>query len=816
MPSWLCARCIPPMVWMMPRKNAASGGPPAKKHRMTLMMLLKRIDSLRNAYQDISKEQDNAFQDSFLKLLEDAGLCFPAMDFLCYLTPTDRRPLYINGIVRSKRYEDKRINDGFNILNVLVRDKAPLLVSGKFGDIPLRTKEGAFLALPVFDHKMDVQGGFICYTRKTDDMTDERINRLHVLAVGLSALMRHQTAGHLLSDTAQRKLHEKLAPEVKRRRKNTASYRRDVSKASLNYTPRSTHMTGTGFGNGIAIGQAVLHGAPQEIANYAAKSKKHDYAALDDAITKLIAKNEQVLSQQRAHLSQEAVDCLRMHQLLLQDPMWIEQIRHGINFGLSAAAAVEFARQKTYFTLAKVADPYIRDRFSDINDLSDKLRLALDNIDTETANTDEIILVAHNLGVSGLMEYELSTIKGIILETGSISSHITIIAGTMDIPILGQCAGAMRHVNPGDKIIIDSDQSVAFVLPEAHTLRLYKRKKAQIRQRERHLSLIGRQGDTDCTTCDGTKISLYMNAGLPSEVALMHDYGAAGIGLFRTELTFMGWTRYPSVAKQTEMYRKVLDQAGAGKPVLFRTLDIGGDKPLPYFEAPTEENPALGWRAVRIGIDRPAILRTQFSAFLQAGGHYKMPLHIMLPLVTEVEEIRHVKAILHATKERLAAKGRAVPDSVKFGIMLEVPSLLWQMDAVCREVDFIAVGTNDLMQYVFAADRGSALMHGRYEFLSPPMLRIMKHIADSCRKHGTAFSVCGEAAAQPLEAAALIALGYTRLSMPGARIPFMRSMCASLDIPLLKPYIEKLMQTEEHSLRVELHAFAQDHGIRTA
>lgn len=815
MPNWPSVRCTPPMGWMMPRKTAPDGNAPAKKRGMTLLMLLKRLDSLRMRYQDISKEQDSSFQDAFLELLQDAGLCFPATDFLCYLTPTDRKPLYINGIVQNSRYEDKRINDGFTILDVLLRDKAPLLVSGKFGDIPLRTKEGAFLALPVFDHKMEAQGGFICYTRKTDHMTDERINKLHVLAVGLSSLMRHQTAGHLLSETAQRKMQEKRAPEIKRRRKNTASYRRDVSKTALHYTPRPTHITGTGFGSGIAIGQAVLHGAPQDITVYAAKSKKHEYAALDDAIAKLIAGNEDILNRQNPHLSQEAVDCLRMHQLLLQDPMWIEQIRHGINFGLSAPAAVEFARQKTYFTLAKVADPYIRDRFADISDLSDKLRLTLDNINPETADSGDIILVAHNLGVSGLMEYDLKTVKGIILETGSISSHIAIIAGTMDIPILGQCAGAMRHVNPGDKIIIDSDQSVAFVLPEAHTLRLYKRKKAQIRQRERHLSLIGRQ-DAECLTRDGTKISLYMNAGLPSEVALMHDYGAAGIGLFRTELTFMGWTRYPSIAKQTEMYRKVLDHAGTGKPVLFRTLDIGGDKPLPYFEAPAEENPALGWRAVRIGIDRPAILRTQFSAFLQAGGGYNMPLHIMLPLVTEVEEIRHVKTILNATRTRLAAKGRRVPETVKFGIMLEVPSLLWQLDAVCREVDFIAVGTNDLMQYVFAADRGSALMHGRYDFLSPPMLRIMKQIAESCRKHGIPFSVCGEAAAQPLEAAALIALGYTRLSMPGARIPSMRRMCAGLDIPLLKPYIEKLIQTEDHSLRVELYAFARDHGIITA
>ena len=820
MPNWRCARCTQPTVWMMTgKKTPAKKKTPPKKtaKKITLAVLLRRIDRLRETYQDISKEQDTEFRAAFLDLLKAAQSCFPATDFLCYLAPKNRRPLFINGIVQNRRYEDKRIGDGFAVMDALIVQKTPLLVSGKFDDLPLRTKEGAFLGLPVFDHKMTVQGGFICYTRKTDAMTDAHINGLHVLAVALAALIRHQTAAQLISPAAREKQRDGIAPQSGRRRQNTASYRRDREKKPVTvYTPRATHITGTAFGSGIGIGSAVLHGAPQDIAQYAAGSKKVEEQALEAGIARLIAKNEEALKTQERFLSKEAVECLKMHQMLLRDPMWLDQIKQGVALGLSAPAAVEFARQKTWFALAKIADPYLRDRFSDISDLSDKLRLALEGEGTEEAPDGaggEIVLVAHSLGVSGLMEYDMRAVRGIILESGSISSHISIIAATMDIPILGQAPEAMLQINPGDKVIIDSDQSVAFVLPEAPTLRLYKRKKAQMRQRERYLSLLNRHGSPENITRDGVKIHLYMNAGLPSEMPLMHDYGAAGIGLFRTELTFMGWTRYPSVATQADMYKKVLDQAGADKPVLFRTLDIGGDKPLPYFDAPEEENPALGWRAVRIGLDRPAILRTQFSAFLRAAGDLELPLSVMVPLVTEAAEIRQIRSLLDSAAARLEAAGQKLPTDIRLGVMLEVPALLWQLDAVCRNVDFISVGTNDLMQYLFAADRGSALMYGRYDFLSPPMLRVMRQIVETCDRHGTHVNVCGEAAAQPLEAMAMAALGYRNLSMPGARIPLMRNMCAGLDIAALKPYIERLMQTEEHSLRNALLAFAQDRGI---
>lgn len=805
MQNWLCAPYTQLMVWMMPHKKTENPETESK-----LRKLMREIDVLHTKYQNTVKEFDNAFHTDFETLLHNIAAAYPDTDILCFSVPKDRAPFYLNGILKDEQEEDPRIRDSFELVKTacIAQD----IVISTEDNTQQITTEGEFLTIPLFNQKMRIQGCLVFHARG-DQTTDEtEIRKRHALAVTLSALIKEQTATHLMSADAKKKqpLAKKNAPlELD----STVSYRREREKTIFNYTPSSTHLMGIAFGDGIGIGNAVIHGSPQNIVQYTHDSAEEDMTLLHQALKQLAENIDDTRERQGRLLPQEALDCLDMHKLLLQDRMWIEHIEDGIQFGLSLSAAIEYARQRLFFTLSKIADPYIRDRFADIDDLSDQLRLHLENADIEEVQNEQIIIVAHSLGVSSLMEYNTDNIKGIILETGSISSHIAIIAGSMDVPILGQCSEALEYINPGDRLIIDSAQSVAFVLPEPHTLRLYKRKKAQIQQRERYRSLISKQSNDRAVTLDGTEVSLYMNAGLLSDISLIEDYGAEGIGLFRTELTFMGWTRYPVVKKQVEMYQTVLGQIGKDKPIVFRTLDIGGDKPLPYFDAPEEENPALGWRAVRIGIDRPAILRTQLTAFLTAAGNLDVPLYVMLPLVTEVAEIIHVKELLTMTAQRLEKSGQAVPKDTKLGVMVEVPSLLWQMDEVCDAVDFVSVGTNDLMQYLYAADRGSALMHNRYDFLSQPMLRVMKHIAETCEKHSTPVHICGEAASQPLEAMVLLALGYTNLSMPVSRIPLIRNMCRNLDIPALKPYIEKLMQSDVHSLRIELTAFAKDHDI---
>jgi phosphotransferase system enzyme I (PtsP) len=304
-----------------------------------------------------------------------------------------------------------------------------------------------------------------------------------------------------------------------------------------------------------------------------------------------------------------------------------------------------------------------------------------------------------------------------------------------------------------------------------------------------------------------------MNAGLLSEVEAVQAAGADGIGLFRTELSFMGWKKYPLVVTQAELYAKVIDQM-EGKPVIFRTLDIGGDKPLPYFKAPEEENPALGWRAVRIGMDRPAVLRTQFRAFIRASKGRNIK--VMLPLVTEVSEYDRARELLEMEKSRARRSNIPVPEKIELGVMLEVPALLWQLDTLLETVDFLSVGTNDLMQYLYAADRSNDAIRNRYDTLSPAMLRVLKDISDRCREAGVPVSICGEMAGHPLEAMVLISLGYETLSLSAQSVEAVKMMIPTLDTGLLLPYLERLMKSREHSLRERLLSFARDHQVNLA
>ena len=416
--------------------------------------------------------------------------------------------------------------------------------------------------------------------------------------------------------------------------------------------------------------------------------------------------------------------------------------------------------------------------------------------------------MARSLGPAALLDYDHARLKAVILERGSHSNHVAIVARALGIPVIGQSGDACNIIANGDQVIVDGDHGIVYINPSDYVLDMYTR---SIDLRTQRSTLYQHQAHQPTVTKDGVKISVMLNAGLIQEVSAVQNMRADGIGLFRTELSFMGWKKYPLVVTQAELYGKIMDQMG-DKPVVFRMLDIGGDKPLPYFTPPFEEdNPALGWRAIRIGMDRPAVLRTQFRAFIR--GAKGRPLKIMLPFVTEVAEFDRAADLLDMEKKRAVAAGDTLPEKIELGVMLEVPALVWQLDTLLQRADFVSVGTNDLMQYVYAADRGSHVVRGRYDSLSPAMLRILRHIAEVCQKAGKPVSVCGEMAASPLEAMVLIALGYQVLSVPAQAAEAVKVMVPTLDAQKLLPYLEKLMSSRAHSLRERLLSFARDHNV---
>ncbi|MGL5736761.1 MAG: phosphoenolpyruvate--protein phosphotransferase, partial [Beijerinckiaceae bacterium] len=422
---------------------------------------------------------------------------------------------------------------------------------------------------------------------------------------------------------------------------------------------------------------------------------------------------------------------------------------------------------------------------------------------------DSAILVARSMGPAALLEYDRTKLRGVVLEEGGPTSHVAVIARALGIPAVSEIANATGLVEPGDAIIVDGTDGAVQIRPMPDVEAAYATK---ARMRARRQEQYRRLRDLPCVTKDGVPIALSLNAGLSIDLPHLEDTGARGIGLFRTELQFMMSSKLPTGSQQLAFYRDVLDAAG-DRPVTFRTLDIGGDKVLPYFRHGDEENPALGWRALRIGLDRPGLLRTQLRAMLRAAAGRRIS--IMLPMVSTIREFEQARDMLERELAWQEKHGHTMPEDLKFGVMVEVPSLLFMIEEIARQADFISVGSNDLLQYIFAADRENPRVANRYDSLSRPFLRVLKQIADAGQAAGKPVSLCGEMGGKPLEAMALIALGYRHLSMSPASIGPVKAMTLALDCKDLHEKLTTWIDARDRygSVRAELTDYAREAGV---
>lgn len=568
---------------------------------------------------------------------------------------------------------------------------------------------------------------------------------------------------------------------------------------------------GVTLAQGVAIGSVVLHEPRVEVTNLIAEDEVYENQRLDGALDALRSSIDSLLEASDLSVAGEHHDVLETYKMFANDRGWIQKIRDAIASGLTAEAAAQRVQVDNRTRMARVADNYLRERLSDLNDLSNRLIRHL--MGDENANGDRLpsdaILVARNLGPAELLDYDRAKLRGIVLAEGTPNSHAAIVARAIGVPMLGQVEGIVGLADPGDQVILDGNTAQVFLLPTQDIVDSYKE---TLKARERRQAYYVQHRDLPAITRDGQQISLNVNAGLLVDLPHLEDTGADGIGLFRTEFQFMVSATLPRLSVQRDLYSKVLEAAG-DKRVVFRTLDIGSDKVVPFLDRPREENPALGWRAIRLGLDRPALLRYQVRALLQAAGERE--LSVMFPLVADVSEFRAAKAILEKEIERHKRRGQVQPASVRIGAMIEVPALAWQLDSLLPFVDFVSVGTNDLMQYFFAADRGNTLVSDRYDLLSPAALSFLKAILAKSNEAGVEISLCGEAAGQPLEAMALIGLGFRNISMPPAAIGEVKEMVRSLNAAALASYLSTLLDTPEHSLRGRLQNFARDHDTET-
>jgi phosphotransferase system enzyme I (PtsP) len=559
---------------------------------------------------------------------------------------------------------------------------------------------------------------------------------------------------------------------------------------------------------GVAIGKAVLHEPRIVIQRVVAEDVAAEQQRFEEALGSVRDDVDRMLE---AHDMQsgEHREVLETFRMFIDDRGWRERVREAVGSGLTAEAAVQRAFDDVRGRLGQSTDPYIRERLSDLQDLTNRLLLRLTGRAAADAGSqpEDMIVIARDMGPAELLDYDRTRLRGVVLEEGSAISHVAIVARALDIPVVGRAPDVLSRIEPGDPIVVDGDSAQVLVRPAEDVLQtILAAIDARAARRRKYAVL----RDLPSATRDQARIGLHMNAGLLIDMQHLEETGAEGVGLYRTEIPFMVRSEFPDVEAQAWLYGRVLDIAD-GRPVTFRTLDVGGDKVLPYIDSFGDENPAMGWRAIRIGLDRPAMLRRQLRALLLAANG--RPLSVMFPMIADRSELLAARRLLDLELERVRRRGQPEPSRLRVGIMFEVPALAWQLDGLLPHVDFISIGTNDLMQFLFAADRGNARLAGRYDNLSPALLRLLHFVVERARPAGVDLAVCGEMAGRPVEALALLAIGVRTLSMSPGAIGPVKAMIRSLDLAEASAFVSSALVQPDRPLRETLRLFATDHAI---
>lgn len=575
----------------------------------------------------------------------------------------------------------------------------------------------------------------------------------------------------------------------------------------------ATMIKGEPISDGIALGHVVLHEPRVVVTKLISEDRAGELKRLMDALAELRSSLDDMLDHEHLASVGEHREVLEAYRMFADDRGWERRLHEAVHGGLTAEAAVERVQNSTRARMLRQNDPYWRERQRDLDDLSDRLLRILagraNGLGPAAELPPDTILVARTMGPAELLDYDRSKLRALVVEDGSGQSHVAIVAKALGLAAVGQAHGVIERVNAGDAAVVDAESGEVHLRPSGEVIAAYSDKvRFRAKKQKQYESL----KDVPAVTKDGARISLLMNAGLLVDMPHLEESGADGVGLFRTELQFMLSHTFPRLDRQVQAYAAVLSEA-KGRPVVFRSLDIGGDKVLPYLSRPqTEENPALGWRAIRMSLDRPALFRTQIRAFLRAaeGGE----LRFMVPMVATAAELDAVRALVDKEIAIMRRWRKPLPSIIKMGAMFEVPSLLFEIDELMKRVDFVSVGSNDLFQFFFAADRSNPKVSGRFDTLSVGPLKVLKTLVKSARKHKVPLTLCGEMAGRPLEAFALLALGFRSISMAPASIGPVKSMILTMDAAGAGRHLEHLLQTSQGCIRERLRAYAESQGVQ--
>ncbi len=701
------------------------------------------------------------------------------------VTPNSRLLLFASQGLRPEAVRNTSFKFGEGLVGVIADSGRPLAFSEaqKHPSFAYRPETGeeiyqSLMGVPIL-RSGRVMGVVVIQNKTRRHYQEEEIEALETVAMVLAELL---TVGE--SGTVEEML----------------GWQKDVLPSRL---------SGLMLTDGLAVGTVALHNRGIVIKQVVAEDPEAEKARLNQALEEMRDAIDVMLARKDMAAVGEHREVLETYRMFSEDHGWLSRIREAVLGGLTAEAAVQKVQYDNRARMEQVSDPYIRERLADLEDLGNRLLTHLikpDMLDQRVL-PDDMVLVARDLGPAELLDYDLKHLRAVVLEEGSPSSHVAIMARALGVPMIGRCAGIVKQAQEGDPVIVDGDNEQVILRPSREIRENYTLAMAIKAQRQAELA---ETKDLPAVTHDGVDIGLSVNAGLLIDLPHLHESGADGIGLYRTEIPFMIRNSMPDVAAQEDLYARVLDHAKE-KHVVFRTLDVGGDKTLPYWRGDREENPALGWRSIRIGLDRPGLLRLQLRALLRAGAGRR--LDIMFPMISQVSEFRAARALLEREQARAAALGQVLPRDVQVGAMLEVPALVWQLTALFRDCDFVSVGSNDLFQFTFAADRGNPRLARRYDVLSPAFLAMLHGIAIHARAAGRRVTLCGEMAGDPLEAMAVLGCGYDHLSMAPPSVAAVKSMLRSLDLGHLRHFLQGQLTAPHSSLRPALTEYAARYGV---
>ena len=666
----------------------------------------------------------------------------------------------------------------------------------------------SFLGIPMFERKTPV-GVIVIQTRETRAFTALEISTLATISYQISSIVIN---GKLL-DSIRIKEEERASFERElERMKSFGPARVERGFARKKDRKRSQVLTGTPVLSGFCWGKIYLLNRRETLGRIdleesrpAVEERKRFLLALETAKIETLYMEKRVAET----LSKEDAAIFHTHLMILEDRGFINRIMELIDKENGAARSIREAVDHYIEAFARMEDPYLRQRSADMEDIG---RRIIDSLDGGERDRDKLrekrIIVASELFPSDMVKLDHDKILGILTEKGDVNSHAAIMAKSLGVPAIICIEGLMRQIGLRDEIIIDGNSGHVYINPDKAVKAEYERLKSDFTIKERELDKLR---DLPAETLDGHRVHLRANIGLVADIGPALAKGAEGVGLYRSEFPYMSRQSFPDRMEQYRLYREILE-GFAPLPVNFRTLDIGGDKGLPYFPHPREENPFMGWRSIRVSLERPDIFREQLAALLLASHHGKAS--VMFPLISGLDEVREAKEILNSIKDELSREGKPFDEAMPVGIMVELPAAVQIAGILIREVDYFSIGTNDLIQYTLAADRNNPKVKKYFDPYHPAVLHSIKRVVEVADKAGKSVSICGEMAADPLSALLLMGIGITDFSLSSPSIPIVKQTIRNVTISSAREIAKKALSMETgREIRVYLEKMGREMGV---